>query len=128
MIWNHVQSRWMHRGNHLNGEMTIPNIRGVTERTTHLYSARMQLPRRHQFFFRQELNVRMGQPAESIRKWLRDTELIFIRAIRNMEKRKKKGTGMEEWLKWEIRRKRRTKDMRQKRHRLLQPRHQTSLF
>ena len=67
----------------------------------HMYSARKHALRRYQFFFKKELNGRLGHTSYAIRKWIRDIVPIIIRAMRNMKKRKQKGTGIEKWLQWE---------------------------
>lgn len=110
--WEHAHQRWTQRAKKLEGKQEKSAGAELRERVTALYDKKKQLPRRYQFLFRQTRESMLEREVHRIREWLQDTEHIVHRAIRQMHERRRKKTGLEKWLRWERKKKRRIRPTR----------------
>ena len=107
IIWDHHHQRWMQRSKILRGEDQGAGRRGLHARVQALYGMKSQLPHQYHFLFQLEDQQRLAQGNKSLRDWLRMTEQILSRAFHRINRRKKKTTGLEQWIGLKCKRRRR---------------------
>ena len=112
--WEHAHQRWTQRARKLEGKQESLPGPELQDRVRALYLKKDQLPGRYQFLFRRTVEQMLEREVRRIREWLQDTERLVHRAIQQMQRRRRKRTGLEKWLRWERRKKQRRKATRGK--------------